>query len=169
MSRARWQNWRWSKSSWIKYLRRRSRLQASGRSIVAIRSGSGEIAHWPEMAKRLRYAPDIYARYGGIAKKSHPTPVPNGMPSRSAAPRPGSRLGSPSNRRVRGMPGARNSVDTVNVCDAATTRRACYLASGTDAGFKNNSDKLLINSEAFGASSPNRAHSNTLTDGSAGR
>src|SRR5271154_7076083 len=36
-------------------------------------------------------------------------------------------------------------------------------------GLKNNSDKLLINSEAFGASRPSRAQRIALTEGSAGR
>jgi hypothetical protein len=39
--------------------------------------------------------------------------------------------------------------------------------AGSD--LKNNSDRLLISAEAFGVSSPNRAHNNILIDGNAGR
>jgi len=32
---------------------------------VAVERSVCEIPHWPELAKHLRYRPDIYARYGG--------------------------------------------------------------------------------------------------------
>jgi hypothetical protein len=47
------------------YLLRRNQLQAARSVTYGGRKSACGIPHRPEMAKGLRYRPDIYARYGG--------------------------------------------------------------------------------------------------------
>src|ERR1700730_18033364 len=66
MSRARRRSWCWQKSSWAKYLHRRKPLGRGADGHVwrseAVTCG---IPYRAAAAKRLRYEPVIYARYGG--------------------------------------------------------------------------------------------------------
>src|ERR1700730_11046584 len=66
MSRARKRSWCWQKSSWAKYLHRRKPLGRGADGHVwrseAVTCG---IPYRAAAAKRWRYEPVIYARYGG--------------------------------------------------------------------------------------------------------
>src|ERR1700737_4647808 len=56
-----------------------------GRSRVAVGSGAGGIPYRAATAKRLRYKPDIYARYGGDdgdCQAAEPGPANDSTPSR---------------------------------------------------------------------------------------
>src|ERR1700736_5037818 len=79
MSRARRRSWCWQKSSWAKYLHRRKPLGRGADGHVwrseAVTCG---IPYRAAAAKRLRYEPVIYARYGGES---------GGMPERGQPPR----------------------------------------------------------------------------------
>src|SRR3954469_3383150 len=57
-----------------------------GRSCVAVESCGAEIPYRATMAKRLRYEPDIYARYGGERVRS---PRPLHVARRTPGPIPG--------------------------------------------------------------------------------